>query len=215
MIIAPSILSCDFLNIEKEIKSFDGIEDLWIHLDIMDAHFVPSLTFGKPVIKNMGNITSHKLDAHLMVTNPDFFIDDLKDIGIHNLTFHWEAATHHDRLIQKAKQLYPSVGISLNPSTAVETIPEYIFKNIDLILVMSVNPGFGGQSFIEGTFDKIRKLKEIKSKNNLKFEIQVDGGVNNKNAKDLSAAGATNLVAGSYIFKSDNYKKQINNLRYK
>jgi ribulose-phosphate 3-epimerase len=213
MIVAPSLLSCDFLNIESELKKFDTAKDIWFHLDIMDSHFVPNLTFGSPIIKNMSKRTSHKLDAHLMVTNPDFFIEDMKDLGLHNFTFHWEAATHHDRLIHKAKQYYPSVGVSLNPSTPVNVIPDYILSKLDLVLLMSVNPGFGGQSFIEGVVDKVKELNNLKKKYNLNFEIQVDGGVNDKNAKTLSEAGATNLVAGSFIFKSDDYLKQIELLR--
>lgn len=213
MIVAPSLLSCDFLNIESELKKFDTVKDIWFHLDIMDSHFVPNLTFGTPIIKNMSKKTSHKLDAHLMVTNPDFFIEDMKDLGLYNFTFHWEAATHHDRLIQKAKQYYPSVGVSLNPSTPVNVIPDYILSKLDLVLLMSVNPGFGGQTFIEGVVDKVKELDTLKKKYNLNFEIQVDGGVNSKNAKTLFEAGATNLVAGSFIFKSNDYLKQIELLR--
>lgn len=214
-IIAPSLLSADFLNLAEDIKRFDGIDDLWLHLDVMDGHFVPNLTFGVPVLKNIHKITSHKLDAHLMVTNPEDYIEQYKSIGAHNFTFHWEAVTHHDRLIAELKKNYPSVGISLNPSTPIEKIPDYILKEIDLILIMTVNPGFGGQSFIEGCVDKVIKLSEIRLKQNLNFMIQVDGGVNDKNAKDLIDNGANNLVAGSYIFSEPNkdYKTRIDSLR--
>lgn len=215
VIVAPSLLSCRFLEMGADIKRLDGIQDLWLHLDIMDGHFVPNLTFGEPVLNQIKTITSHKLDAHFMVTNPEYYVESFKNIGLHNFTFHWEAVTHHDRFIQYAKTIYPSVGISLNPSTPLSVIPDYIFSKIDLILIMSVNPGFGGQKFIEGVVDKIKTLHEIKKKNGYNFHIQVDGGVTDKNAKDLIAAGATNLVAGSYVFGEPNlnYAHRINSLR--
>lgn len=215
MIISPSILSCDFLNIQSEIEALKDADNIWIHLDIMDGHFVPNLTFGAPVIKRMASITNHKLDAHFMVTNPEDYAEVFKDFGLHNFTFHWEAVTHHDRLISHLKKMYPSVGVSLNPSTSIELIPDYLLKEIDLFLIMSVNPGFGGQSFIEGVCSKIDYLAEKKATFNLNFEIQVDGGVSDKNAKDLAKRGATNLVAGSYIFSGgkDKYLERINSLR--
>lgn len=214
-IIAPSLLSSDFLNIESEIKALDGISDLWIHLDIMDGNFVPNLTFGAPIIQKLSNITSHKLDAHLMVINPEFYATQFENFGIHNFTFHWETVTHHDRFISFLKTKYPSVGIALNPSTPINIIPTYLFKNIDLVLIMSVNPGFSGQSFIEGVVDKIKYLNQIKQNINPNLQIQVDGGVSNTNSQQLISAGATNLVAGSYIFDGtdQNYKKRIESLR--
>ena len=129
--IAPSILASDFLNLQSEIESFNGAEDLWFHLDIMDGHYVPNLTFGQTVVKNISKVTSHKLDAHFMVKNPEDYISSFKGIGIHNFTFHWESATHHDSLISQIKENYPSVGIALNPGTDVTIIPDYIFKKID------------------------------------------------------------------------------------
>ncbi len=215
VIVAPSLLSCKFLEMGADIKRLDGINDLWLHLDIMDGHFVPNLTFGEPVLNQIKNITTHKLDAHFMVTNPEFYVESFKNVGLHNFTFHWEAVTHHDRFIQFAKTIYPSVGISLNPSTPISVIPDYIFSKIDLILIMSVNPGFGGQKFIDGVVDKIKALNDIKKKHGYKFHIQVDGGVTDKNSKDLIAAGATNLVAGSYVFSepSMNYAARVNSLR--
>ena len=214
-IIAPSILSCDFLNIEPEIKRLDGIKDLWIHLDVMDGHFVPNLTFGPPVMKGLKNITSHKLDAHFMVTNPELYADECANMGLHNFTFHWEAITHHDRFISYLKEKYPSVGVSLNPSTPINVIPKYLFEKIDLVLIMSVNPGFGGQSFIEGVVDKVRFLAEVKKTINPDLQIQIDGGVKDSNAKMLIDAGATNLVAGSFVFGEPNkdYKSRIKSLR--
>lgn len=214
-IIAPSLLSADFLNLEQDIKRFEGLENLWLHLDVMDGHFVPNLTFGATVLKNVQKISSHKLDAHFMVTNPEDYIIPFKEVGLHNFTFHWEVVKHHDRMIHYIKEHYPSAGISLNPSTPVEVIPEYLFDSIDLILIMTVNPGFGGQSFIAGCKDKISKLSKIRKDKNLNFKIQVDGGVSDKNAAELIALGADNLVAGSYIFKDpkNNYASRVNNLR--
>jgi ribulose-phosphate 3-epimerase len=213
--IAPSVLSADFLNLESELKRLNEIDNLWIHLDVMDSHFVPNLTFGKPILKNFKNISKHPLDAHLMVTNPDFFIDNFSDLGIHNFTFHWEAATHHDRLIAKAKEIYPSVGISLNPSTPVSAIPKYILEKIDLVLLMSVNPGFSGQKFISDVYNKIEAIQKVKEEINPQLQIQVDGGVDYTNAKKLIDKGATNLVSGSYIFGAENndYKSRIDLLR--
>ena len=215
VIISPSLLSCKFLEMGADIKRLDGIKDLWLHLDIMDGHFVPNLTFGEPVLNQIKTITTHKLDAHFMVTNPEVYAESFKNLGLHNFTFHWEAVTHHDRMIQLVKSLYPSVGISLNPGTPLSVVPDYVWNEINLILIMSVNPGFGGQKFIAGTMDKVKELNEIKKKKNLKFEIQVDGGITDKNAKELIQNGATNLVAGSYIFSEPNmnYASRINSLR--
>lgn len=213
--IAPSILSADFMQLGSELKKFEKGANLWIHLDVMDGHFVPNLTFGSTVIKNIKKYTDHKLDAHFMVNNPQDHAQWFKDIGLHNFTFHWEAVSHHDSFIQDLKTLYPSVGVSLNPSTPVSAIPGYILKEIDLILIMSVNPGFGGQSFIEGTREKIKKLNDIKKSHNLNFQIQVDGGVSSKNSRELIIDGATNLVAGSFIFKTEDgdYLKKVEELR--
>lgn len=214
-IIAPSLLSCDFMEIGAEVERLNASKDLWLHLDVMDGHFVPNLTFGAPVLKGLKKISKHPLDAHFMVTNPSDHMDWAKDLGLHNFTFHWEAAVHHDRLIQKAKGLFPSVGISLNPSTPLGAIPTYLLKEIDLILLMSVNPGFGGQSFISGVYDKVSELSELKKKLKLKLHIQVDGGITDQNAPTLVKTGATNLVAGSYVFGAPkkNYESRIQQLR--
>jgi ribulose-phosphate 3-epimerase len=215
VIIAPSLLSADFLELRTDLQRFEGEKDLWLHLDIMDGHFVPNLTFGPTVLKGIKTVSKHPLDAHFMVTNPDEHLDWFKDVGLHNFTFHWEAVTHHDRFIQKAKTLYKSVGISLNPSTPVSAIAPYLLKKIDLILLMSVNPGFGGQSFIPEVADKIIELQKVKTQHGLNFQIQVDGGVTDMNAQSLIAAGATNLVAGSFVFSEPkkNYGARIAQLR--
>ena len=213
--ISPSLLAADFLDLRSEIERLNHASNIWLHLDIMDSHFVPNLTFGEAVVKNLKHVTEHKLDAHFMVTNPEFFIENFKDVGLYNFSFHWEALTHHDRFIQRAKELYPSVGISLNPSTPISVIPEYIFSKIDLVLIMSVNPGFGGQKFIPEVTQKVRDLDALKKKLGLNFVIQVDGGVTDQTAPDLIAAGANNLVAGSYVFShpQKDYTKRIESLR--
>ncbi len=214
-IISPSLLSANFLNLKEDIERLNKADNIWLHLDIMDGHFVPNLTFGPTVIKNLSSITKHKLDAHLMVTNPELFIEPMKSAGVHNFTFHWEAITHHDRFIAELKKNFPSVGVSLNPSTPVSVIPQYLLNELDLILIMSVNPGFGGQSFIEGTLDKVKELSELKKQNNYHYQIQIDGGVKESNAKQILKAGADNLVAGSFVFgvEDKDYKSQIEKLR--
>jgi ribulose-phosphate 3-epimerase len=213
--ISPSLLSADFLELKVELERLNKIDDLWIHLDVMDSHFVPNLTFGEPVLNKIKTISKHKLDAHFMVTNPDLFAESFKDVGLHNFTFHWEAVTHHDRLISKLKSLYPSVGISLNPSTPLSVVPDYIWGKVDLVLLMSVNPGFGGQKFIPEVVDKVIELDKIRFEHQFKFQIQVDGGVTDQNAGYLIQSGANNLVAGSYIFSEPNkdYQTRINKIR--
>lgn len=215
IVVSPSLLSVDFLELKAEIERLNAIDNLWLHLDIMDGHFVPNLTFGEPVLNKVKTVSKHKLDAHFMVTDPDMFADSFKNVGIHNFTFHWEAIVHHDRLIQKLKEIYPSVGISLNPSTPVSAIPPYILGKLDLVLLMSVNPGFGGQKFIPEIVDKVIELDKLRHENNYKFQIQVDGGINDQNAGYLIQAGANNLVAGSYIFSEPNkdYLSRINKIR--
>ncbi len=214
-IVSPSLLSCDFLNIENEIKCFNTMEDVWFHLDIMDGHFVPNLTFGLPIIKLMPKITSIKLDAHFMVSNPEFHIEDFKYSGIHNFTFHFEATNSPLELIKKAKQYYPSVGISLRPNTPLSVLTDEMLQTLDMVLIMSVEPGFGGQSFIEGTWDKLAELSKRQQTLGTNLMVQVDGGVTNVNSKQLREAGATNLVAGSYIFKDgpSSYLEKVNSLK--
>ena len=214
-IISPSLLACDFLNIESELAAFNGIDNIWFHLDIMDGHFVPNLTFGHPVIELIVKKTLHKCDAHFMVTNPEFYAETLKSYGIHNFTFHYESTLTPLEFIKDLKKLYPSVGISIKPGTSIENLSDEILKEVNLVLVMSVEPGFGGQSFMPSAYDKIRLLKSKRNRLRATFSIQVDGGVSNINAKDLISAGADNLVAGSYIFKNakQDYKKAIESLR--
>lgn len=214
MIVSPSLLACDFLDIRSELKAFEGFQNTWFHLDIMDSHFVPNLTFGHPIVSLISKSTDIPLDAHFMVNNPEFFIETFKDYNIHNFTFHIEASENPLELIRSAKKYYPSVGLSIKPKTPLNIITEDILKEIDLILVMSVEPGFGGQSFIEESFNRVEYFNKFKTKfPNLM--IQVDGGVSDKNAHKLKQAGADNLVAGSYIFKEgpNTYKDKVESLR--
>lgn len=215
VIISPSLLSVDFLELKAELERLNQIDDLWLHLDIMDGHFVPNLTFGEPVLNKVKTISKHKLDAHFMVTDPDAYAETFKNVGLHNFTFHWEAVIHHDRLIDKLKSMYPSVGISLNPSTPLSVVSKYLLGKVDLVLLMSVNPGFGGQKFIPEIVDKVIELDQIRHENNFNFQIQVDGGINDQNAGYLIQAGANNLVAGSYIFSAPNkdYQSRVNKIR--
>ena len=215
-VISPSLLACDFLNIETEISFYKNCPDLWFHLDIMDGHFVPNLTFGHPIIELISKKTDIPLDAHLMVNNPEFYIDTFKDLNIHNLTWHIEASGENSlSLLKKAKEFYPSVGLSIKPKTALESISIDILKNLDLLLIMSVEPGFGGQKFIEDTYEKISYFSKIRSDENLDFKIQIDGGVNNLNSEKLIKCGADNLVAGSYVFSQEQnkYIDRVNSLR--
>lgn len=216
IIIAPSILACDFLNIETDLSYLKDAEDLWLHLDIMDGHFVPNLTFGAPIVKMISQKFDYTLDAHLMVSNPEFHIELLKDHGVHNFTFHYEASQDNClELIAMAKKNFKSVGISIKPGTEVTDVPLEVYKEIDLLLVMSVEPGFGGQSFIENTYNKLNQIKKIKDDHDLNFMVQIDGGVKDINAAKLIEHGANNLVAGSYVFKTDpeNYINKVNSLR--
>ena len=213
--VSPSLLGCDFLNIESEMSAFRGFNDIWYHLDVMDGHFVPNLTFGHPIIKKIASISEHPLDAHFMVSNPAFYVETLKDVDLHNVTFHLEAMKDKSiSIIDEAKNYFPSVGISIKPRTPFSDLSEEILNRIDLLLVMSVEPGFGGQSFIEATYDKLTEISEYRSKHQLNFTVQVDGGVSDKNSKKLIEYGATNLVAGSYIFKAgqSEYKNQIDKM---
>ena len=215
VIISPSLLSVDFLNLKTELERLNEIDDLWLHLDIMDSHFVPNLTFGEPVLNKVKTVSKHKLDAHFMVTNPDFFVENFKNVGLHNFTFHWEATDKPLELIKKIKAHYPSAGISLKPGTPLSAVPMEIWQAIDLVLIMSVEPGFGGQKFMPESIDKVIALDLIRHENKLNFNIQVDGGINGENAGYLIQAGANNLVAGSYIFGAPNhdYLSRVNKIR--
>ena len=212
--ISPSILSADFGQLENEIIKLEkGGADL-IHVDVMDGHFVPNLTIGPPVIKALRKCTSLPFDVHLMISPVHKYIKDFSDAGADIITIHPEATENLEESIELIKTLKKKVGVSLNPNTQINVI-EKNFNKIDLVLVMSVFPGFGGQKFIPETINKIKKLKEIKNKNNYNFDIEVDGGINFSNSKDVANAGANILVSGTTIFKENNgdIKKNIEILK--
>jgi ribulose-phosphate 3-epimerase len=211
--IAPSILAADFLELKRDLQSFEGLKNIWFHLDVMDNHFVPNLTFGSTVLKNISKVTEHKLDAHFMVENIQLYIEDFKDMNLHNFTYHYEAESNHLEVIKNIKANYPSAGISLKPGTDVSVLTDEILSAVDLVLIMSVEPGFGGQSFMENSLDKIKHLNSVKEKFN--FQIQIDGGINETTSKLALNVGCDNLVAGSYIFKADqsDYATKVASLR--
>jgi ribulose-phosphate 3-epimerase len=210
--IAPSILAADFGNLQRDIEMVNHSEADWFHLDIMDGVFVPNISYGMPIIKTIAKHATKTLDAHLMIVDPDRYIKTFADLGMDYLTVHFEACNHLHRTIQAIKNEGMKAGVALNPHTNVMQLEDTI-QDIDLALVMSVNPGFGGQSFIENTYSKVEKLKEMILRKNSSAMIQVDGGVTNKNAKKLVEAGADVLVAGSYVFKSQNPDNTIKDLK--
>ncbi len=212
MKIAPSILSSNFVRLEEEIKKIEKDGADIVHLDVMDGHFVPNLTFGMPVIKQIRKITKLPLDVHLMVQNPENYINDLAQIGVEYVSVHQESSVHLHRLVTEIKSKNIKAGVALNPSTPVEMLYP-ILKDMDFVLLMSVNPGFGGQSFLPLVYDKMDKLQKKINEYNLSLEIEIDGGVNSENAPILGKHGADILVAGSYVFKSGDYSQAIRSLK--
>ena len=212
MLVAPSILSADFGNLEKEIKSICEAGCDLVHVDVMDGHFVPNLTIGPVVVEPVSKASTKPLDIHLMVENNSFFVDLFAPLKPKYLSFHIESEKHPHRLIQKIRSLGISPAITLNPHTKVEDI-EYLLEDLDMVLLMSVNPGFGGQKFIPSVIEKVKKLKELIKKKNPNCLIEVDGGVSDKNIKELKDAGVDVVVAGSFVFGSGDYKKAIDSLK--
>jgi len=210
--IAASILNADFNNLQQEILKIQDAEADILHLDVMDGHFVPNLTFGLPIIKQIKDISKIPLDVHLMVSNPQNYLEILADWGIEYVSIHQEVVHHLHRQISVLKSKKVKAGIALNPATPVETIFP-ILPELDFVLLMSVNPGFGGQKFLPLVYKKITELRNVAASINPDLEIEVDGGVNSDNAPKLVEAGVDILVSGSYIFKSSDYKKQILSLR--
>jgi len=206
------MLAADFSNLKSEVNMINNSEADWLHLDIMDGLFVPNISFGIPVVKAIKKHTQKPLDVHLMIEKPDRYIQEFKDAGANILTIHFEACNHLHRTIETIKNENMQAGVAINPHTPIHAIEE-VLNNVDLICVMSVNPGFGGQSFIENTYQKIKTLKEKKDASQSQFLIEVDGGVNQKNATKLIEKGADILVAGSSIFKADNPRKAISDLK--
>ena len=210
--IAPSMLAADFANLERDIHMVNQSEADWFHLDIMDGVFVPNISFGMPVLKAMAQHTKKTLDVHLMIVDPDRYIETYAQIGADILTVHAEACTHLHRTLQCIKDRGMQAGVALNPHTPVSVL-EDVINDIDVVCIMSVNPGFGGQKFIENTYPKVRKLRAMIDAKKSATLIEIDGGVNSTNCKDLVEAGADVLVAGSFVFSSDNPLDTIKNLR--
>ena len=211
-IVAPSILSADFGNLAKDISMLNSSNADWLHIDVMDGNYVPNISFGMPVIDYINSLSNKPLDIHLMISKPERYIERFLDYNTKVLTVHLEASKHLHRTIEEIKSRGVMAGVAINPHTDVNHLSE-IIKDVDLVCLMSVNPGFSGQKFIENSFSKVKKLKNLILTKKSKCEIQVDGGVNIKNAKELVKNGAEILVAGNYIFKSNNPHEKINLLK--
>lgn len=210
--IAPSILAADFANLERDTKMINSSEADWFHIDIMDGVFVPNISFGMPVLAAIQKHAKKPLDVHLMIIDPDRYIETFAQLGAAVLTVHYEACDHLHRTLQKIKSCGMKAGVALNPHTPIASLNS-IIQDIDLVCIMSVNPGFGGQSFIENTFEKVKELKKLINQHNSDCLIEIDGGVTNTNYSELIACGADVLVAGSYVFKAENPAENIKLLK--
>ena len=211
-IIAPSLLASDFANLQHEIEMVNQSEADWFHLDIMDGLFVPNISFGMPVVEAIAKHAKKPLDTHLMIVDPDRYIKTFADLGVNHLTVHYEACPHLHRTLQAIKAEGIKAGVALNPHTSINLLEDTI-QDIDIVIVMSVNPGFGGQSFIENTYQKVTDLKNLIERKKSKALIEIDGGVNATNAKKLVDHGADALVAGSFVFKSEDPTETIKQLK--
>ena len=211
-LIAPSVLAADFANLQRDIEMINNSEADWFHIDIMDGVFVPNISFGMPVLDAINKHAKKTLDVHLMIIDPDRYIKTFAAHGADYLTVHYEACNHLHRTLQAIKAEGMKAGVALNPHTNVDLL-EDVINDIDMVLIMSVNPGFGGQSFIENTYSKIEKLKALITRKNASTIIEIDGGVTDKNATQLAKAGADVLVAGNYVFKADNPTETISSLK--
>lgn len=211
-LIAPSVLAADFANLQRDIEMINSSEADWFHIDIMDGVFVPNISYGMPVLRDIAKHATKTIDVHLMIIDPDRYIQTFADLGADILTVHYEACTHLHRTLQAIKAAGMKAGVALNPHTNIALLEDTI-EDIDLVCLMSVNPGFGGQSFIENTFHKVASLKDLIEERGCDTKIEVDGGVTNKNAKELAEAGADVLVAGSYVFKSEDPVATIKDLK--
>ena len=212
MIVSPSLLSADFCNLSADIDMINRSEAELLHLDIMDGVFVPNISFGFPVIKNLKNICTKGLDVHLMIVEPQKFIKEVKDAGAEYMNVHYEACQHLSRVIQQIKEAGMKAGVTLNPATPVAVL-EDVICDIDMALIMSVNPGFGGQKFIPNSVKKVRQLRDMITKSGSNALIEVDGGVNEETGRMLKDAGADILVAGNYVFKAENPLQRISTLK--
>ncbi len=211
-LIAPSLLAADFSNLKKDVEMINNSEADWFHLDIMDGVFVPNISFGIPVLESIKSIAKKPFDVHLMITQPERYIETFKNAGADLFNVHYEASTHLHRTVQSVHSNEMKAGVTLNPHTPVSVL-EDIVNELDLVLLMSVNPGFGGQKFIKNTYNKLEQLKELILKKNSRALIQIDGGVDNTNANQLVSKGADVLVAGSYVFKSSDPNATIASLK--
>lgn len=210
--IAPSLLAADFGNLQRDVEMVNASEATYHHIDVMDGVFVPNISYGMPVVKAIQKHATIPLDVHLMIVDPDRYLEEFAKLGAHILTVHYEACTHLHRTIQAIKALGMKAGVALNPHTNVSLL-EDIIQDIDVVLIMSVNPGFGGQSFIENTYDKIKATKAMIARKNSSALIEIDGGVTTANSQKLVDAGADILVAGSFVFKSEDPTTTIKDLK--
>lgn len=211
-LVSPSLLSADFLNLQRDVEMLNNSEADWLHLDVMDGVFVPNISFGFPIMNLLQDITHKPLDVHLMIVQPEKFVDEVAAMGAYMMNVHYEACTHLNRVVQAIKAKGMKAGVTLNPHTPVALLDD-IIEELDMVLLMSVNPGFGGQKFINNTLSKVDNLKNLIIQKNIETLIQVDGGVDLETGKLLVDAGADVLVAGSFVFSSENPKERIHQLK--